>query len=335
MRKVEVEIPDGYVVRFASENDIDAIMTFFKEHWKADHIFATNREYFEYEFCKKDEVCFVLLCDSEGQIKGILGYIPYGPKSEPRNLFMVTWKVIDSDAMFAGVSLLNYLVENANCKNIYTIGLNKGTINIYKYLKLNVVEMEHYYLINQNIPQKLAQVGGEANSLVESKDIKLIELTDKLEVEALWPTLVQNKNVEKTLEYLTRRYFENPIYLYRAFWISEKSGSTIVILREQEYEGSKILRFIDAVGNVDSISLVPFALQSIIENEGFEYLDMYAYGLDKESLLSHGWNIVDGDDTIIPNYFKPFEKKNITIYAMHEKEVSPVIFKGDGDQDRP
>ena len=39
---------------------------------------------------------------------------------------------------------------------------------------------------------------------------------------------------------------------------------------------------------------------------------------------------------IIPNYFEPFVKENINICtAVWPKKTQLLIFKGDGDQDRP
>ena len=40
------------------------------------------------------------------------------------------------------------------------------------------------------------------------------------------------------------------------------------------------------------------------------------------------------DGNIIPEYFSPFEQKNVDIYYMSEMD-KPILFKGDGDMDRP
>ena len=56
MRKVMVDLPRGYTIRFAKYEDIAEIMDFFDKHWKRGHILARDRNYFEYEFYRHDEV---------------------------------------------------------------------------------------------------------------------------------------------------------------------------------------------------------------------------------------------------------------------------------------
>ena len=62
--------------------------------------------------------------------------------------------------------------------------------------------------------------------------------------------------------------------------------------------------------------------------------------MSEEVIKSSGFVEVpdDSDDIIIPNYFEPFLKKNIKIYFFIDRSLEDsriIIFKGDGDQDRP
>ena len=61
--------------------------------------------------------------------------------------------------------------------------------------------------------------------------------------------------------------------------------------------------------------------------------------MNHEKLTNSGFNLVnhESNDMIIPEYFNPFEKKNIDIYFFsNTKQINKVkIFKGDGDMDRP
>ena len=88
------------------------------------------------------------------------------------------------------------------------------------------------------------------------------------------------------------------------------------------------------IGNLDKIDNINANIQSFLENNDCEYVDCYNYGIEKEVFLKMGFSEVK-EDCIIPNYFEPFEKKNVDIhYAVFGKH-DVVIFKGDGDQDRP
>lgn len=334
MRRIEEELPEGYSIKHATIEDIPAIMDFIKYNWKENHIFATNREYFEYEFLKGKDVCYILLCDQCGAIRGTLGYIPYDIEGS-RNIFTVLWKVADNGgSLFGGVQLLQYIYDNCACDHIYTIGLNVSTVNIYKYLRLSVVKLDHYYIINPNVEQHLS-AGTKESIVCHYDECEFLETTSVDELENIFDSLIQDQNILKSLWYIKHRYYENPIYTYRKVLVKNNNSLALVIMREQICNEVKILRVIDCIGYVDAVYKMAAYIERIIKTEGYEYADLYIYGLDSEKLIEAGWNIVDSENTIIPNYFNPFEQKNVDIYAMHEKDVSPVFFKGDGDQDRP
>jgi hypothetical protein len=63
------------------------------------------------------------------------------------------------------------------------------------------------------------------------------------------------------------------------------------------------------------------------------------FGIPENILFKSGFNKLKrkSSETIIPNYFEPFEQKNITIdFFVSSQEMGNVrIYKGDGDQDRP
>ena len=67
-----------------------------------------------------------------------------------------------------------------------------------------------------------------------------------------------------------------------------------------------------------------------------EYADFYAYGINEKILNSAGFveNTLTSSN-IIPNYYSPYVCQNIGIGIVYEKGTEPIIFKGDGDQDRP
>ena len=56
-------------------------------------------------------------------------------------------------------------------------------------------------------------------------------------------------------------------------------------------------------------------------------------------MKSSGFKLINqnSNELIIPNYFNPYLQKNIQIYFfVDSKDIDKVIlFKGDGDQDRP
>lgn len=76
----------------------------------------------------------------------------------------------------------------------------------------------------------------------------------------------------------------------------------------------------------------------VICNVTAEYVDFYNIGIKEISSTTSGFIKRDStSEVIIPNYFEPFEKKNIDLgYAYKcDNNFNFCIFKGDSDQDRP
>ena len=61
------------------------------------------------------------------------------------------------------------------------------------------------------------------------------------------------------------------------------------------------------------------------------------FGLPEETFTKMGFELLDLDgETIVPNYFEPFEQRNVKIeIAYKTKGDNYVAFKADSDQDRP
>lgn len=340
MKRIDIEIPVGYTIRFAGRDDIPAIMSFFKKHWKETHILANDREFFEYEFCREDEVCFVLLLNQNGEIEGTLGYIPYG--GESRDIFTVMWKALDNGQIFAGVGMLYYLVDYGRCRHIFTSGLNENTRSIYRYLGYQTGNLSHFYMLNANVNNRIACMEDKTElNLHEpesSVSLALARIADKEEFLAYYRPEERQDKIAKSAEYMVRRYFEHPKYEYFIYQLvreGEKTNS-FLIAREQKHDGNSILRLIDFVGDENLLQYSGGALRQLMNEKEYEYIDFYEFGIDDDILYHAGFTKkADNSLNVIPNYFSPFCSKNINIGIFWEKEMHPIICKGDGDQDRP
>ena len=108
----------------------------------------------------------------------------------------------------------------------------------------------------------------------------------------------------------------------------------IWIIRKISVNDHACLRIVDMAGNVNERLNIEGNIQNLLREYSAEYIDCYNHGIDREYFSAMGFNEVTGD-TIIPNYFEPFEKKNIDIHYASYSKFPTVIFKGDCDQDRP
>ncbi len=340
MRRIPIELPPGYTIRFAKREDISDIMLFFKMHWKDSHILANDRAFFEYEFCRGDEVCMVLLFNDKNGIEGTLGYIPYG--GELRDIFTVMWKVLDNGQMFAGVGLFYYLIDHGRCRHIYTSGLNENTRNIYKYLGFCTGDLQHFYMLNETCEKRIAEIRDEAEINRDYREsgvpVSLRKVEDREAFLADYCPDKREDKIYKTPEYMVRRYFENPKYQYQVYqlWKEGAKTASFLIAREQKQDDSRVLRLIDFVGDEKLLRLIGTPLRQLMRDAGYEYTDLYVYGVADEILLQAGFSKKAKDSlNVIPNYFSPFCRKNVNIGIFWEKEMHPIVWKGDGDQDRP
>ena len=67
-----------YIFREAMINDADKLMSFIKEHWRANHILGNDRNFFLYEHGDGDKINFIICEDrNTSEIVGMQGCIPY------------------------------------------------------------------------------------------------------------------------------------------------------------------------------------------------------------------------------------------------------------------
>ena len=99
--------------------------------------------------------------------------------------------------------------------------------------------------------------------------------------------------------------------------------------------GSKVIRIVDAIGQFQGSLYDEF--QAYLKEAGAEYIDLMNYGIDEDVFYQMGFRKLDLDgNLIIPNYFEPFEQRNVKIdIAWKADYENYVAFKGDSDQDRP
>lgn len=108
----------------------------------------------------------------------------------------------------------------------------------------------------------------------------------------------------------------------------------IWVIRRIAVGGHICIRLVDMMGSMEELTQIGSYVQNFLEQNQAEYIDCYNYGIAKEQFINTGFHMVDGD-TIIPNYFEPFEKKNVEIHYAFTGEKPVVIFKADAGQDRP
>lgn len=332
-----------YTFRLGSLNDKEGILNFLRIYWDPEHIYLKNNNIlFDNDFLVADRYNFLLAVNKEYQIEGILGFIQYNPTLEGSNVFTVLWKVkpnLGNPSL--GIELLENLIHNYGINSVSTVGANSRTLPIYEYLRYKTGRLNHYFMINEkldsfSILKAIPLIRNSSETVSEIRE--LIELDTFKKFEAAYCSPHYKKTgICKSLWYINKRFFNHPVYVYRAFGIAAQGKiNTIIIAREVVANDSKILRIIDISGDADELRFTGSLFKGLLADNNYEYLDLYEYGIDKNVLNNGGFSLrSDFPTLVIPNYFEPFEFSNIDINFFTTASEKSTFFKGDGDQDRP
>ena len=135
--------------------------------------------------------------------------------------------------------------------------------------------------------------------------------------------------------YINKRFFSHPVYKYLVWKITGANESGLLVGREVEVNDAKILRIVDFLGNPNLLDGLYTEFRKMLEKNNYEYIDFYVYGIEDAHLENAGFILkTEEDRVIIPNYFEPFDQRNIEIYGT--SEISNIrACKADADQDRP
>ncbi len=317
------------MIKFATKKDIPDIMDFIENHWKKGHILARNRDFFEYLYITdENRVNFAISKDKENKINGIIGYIPYDKTHSVISLAL--WKALNAQDSFVGMELFEFLMNELKTKLIATVGVNIETSGeIYLFFDYELGKMNHYYRLNKNADYKIAKVDDKLIPEIKSNYVTVKELKSAHEIPVGFK---YDKNaIPKTIDYIKRRYFLHPVFKYI---VNLFNNDLIVITRLQECNSSKCLRIVDILGDYNKIPLITTYFDEFMKKNNIEYMDCYNSGISNKLFEDAGFIEIQNSKNIIPEYFYPFEQRNIDIcYSSSNKGI--ILFKGDGDMDRP
>lgn len=329
---------EEYEIRYATIEDIPTIKMFIEEKWKKNHILAREEGFFEWQYTR-DKLDYVIATDSNGIIQGMLGFISYGDGPE-RDIATSMWKA-NPGTGFLGIKLLMYIQRNEKYRTLFSPGININTSGgIYKRMQISTGKMNQWYRLNSVDEYKIAKILDFEIPAFKGNDV--VVLLQYKTYEDFFKDFDFHKYVSKkmvpykSMSYLKRRYFNHPSYTYLSYGIKTDgiNTSAVIVIRVQECNDSRVIRFVDCIGCLEALSYVTEFLDDILDKENAEYIDMYEKGVPEGLLRGAGWKRLDETNNIIPNYFSPYEQRNVDVnYCTTNDNI--VLFRGDGDQDRP
>ena len=321
---------------------------------RADHIFVTAPEVFDWQYRNRDGHFNVALAVQEGaepRILGFLGFIPTGhfdPVLGSDEIMLAIWKVREDLAPPGlGLRLLKLIQAQFKPEVIGAIGISDMVGPIYKAFKYRLDRLHHLALFNPDasehlrIAQNVPEVAFKEPTAHENWTLTSLAETNAPEIHSKVSALAKGPGLRKSWAYIQARYLMHPWYSYRVMAISNAGElRAVLVWRRVVANGGVILRIVDVIGAGATLANVSRPLVEVLRAEDAEYIDLMQSGLDQAALIGAGW--VCPDETpglILPNFFAPFEARNIEIALAYKSFADPdrtiALFRADSDQDRP
>ena len=334
---------EKYLFRIALNEDKLKIQNFLRDHWNKNHIMVKDDEYFDFEFKNLDHYNFILAINKNTlEVEGLLGFILASNTEGKRDAWSSLWEVNENNdnIPLLGVELRKRVIKLANLRYFLDNGLNPITAVplVRSFLKRKVAKLQHFYKINANMKQfEIASIRcvpttfplkGQFNYSL--KKIKVLNKED------LVPLISEDSVPYKDSEYYLKKFDNNPRRVYLKYGIYDQNEQlrAIIFARECMVNSNKALRIVDYCGDQSVFSYISSELGSLMKNNDYEYIDFYTYGFCEKAISEAGFSLlVKNDSNIIPNYFEPFEKKNVDIWCGSPVD-NTLFYKADGDQDR-
>lgn len=317
------------MIELLSNENREELREFLKNHWRENHIFVEDPDYFAYEVEN-----FTMFRNEQGQIVACLGYMVYNDKKDASHFI---WKAIEKGT---GAVLLDYLLDDF--RSLSGPGMHPGTLPFYDKRGHITGRMKHYYRLNTRLSEyHIASIKEERifKKLKNKGKVEIVESMEKLLGNMDYNSMENYPNIFKSKEFFEKRYYKHYYYTYHILATRDNPNAdydAICVYRLVEAEGRICVRIIDFLGKEERFEDFISYLDEVIQEKGYEYIDIYEVGLAEETLEEAGLvERTEDDANIIPNYFEPFEKRNVEVYYMTTIKDTVRMFRGDGDQDRP
>ena len=331
------------LLRFANNSDQDEIASFINDYWKQGHVLSRDRELFEYMFLGKDgQLNFVIALDPQSnEVIATLGFIPSdAPHSR---IFLSMWKS-RPDAHLrkyrAGLSVLRFLIDELKPKSIFSTGISAETRDIYKFLRYSCDVMNHHVIVNNEISDfKIIKNPPVQSTYSQSSDsvtptLVVINSDNELRNAASKLEFIQTL---KDSDYFCHRYLRHPRFKYEVREVLSNNKTVgVVFFRRLFANNRSCIRIIDVIGGEICLKSAIEPLVQEMTANGDEYIDLMSWGLDSNQLKEAGFaNCREFADCVVPEYFSPFSQTNVDRWLFTNLPDTEIIYKGDGDQDRP
>lgn len=326
-------------VRRATLEDIPNIMDFFEEHWLHGYVLAHDRAFFDWQFVHDDIVNLWIGIDEETKkIYSSIGVIFYSYVEHP-DIAGTIWLAIKSENPLLSADVQEAMWTQLAPRESFSPGLRKDAIRYFKLVGMPLDKMDHYYRLSDREEYYIAVVKEKVIPKVPNSLYQLHPISSVEEMQKIIPESVLFSGApRKDYAYIRHRYFEHPIFHYEVYKITDcnKNDCGILIMRKEEANGQKSCKIVDFYGENALLGKITAALDELLKEKGYEFIDIYSYGVPKYIYENAGFVRCEEDsENIIPNYFQPYIPENSDIWLTVPNIPNSRLFRGDGDQDKP
>ena len=339
-----------YNIREAKDSEGAAIQFFLHNHWKNNHSLVLSKELLDFQHLNAltgQYNYIVAFNEKTRELDALFGFIPtyqYDKNlHEQGDYWGAIWKkredIVNEESNEVGMEVFMKIFDYPNFHSFAAIGISKIALKIYKAFQCNIGYLKQYYIFNNSMRDFHIACNVNKTDLTEpvgyisEKGWELHEIDAKdiyeLDVKSSY-------RPRKTKEYIINRYAKHPIYSYRFLTIcNNKKNIAILVIRPISVNGGTAIRIVDMIGELKGTLYSSF--QKFLREVGAEYIDFLNYGINENVFCKMGFKELDlSGRLIIPNYFEPFEQRNVKIDVAWKADYNTyVAFKGDSDQDRP
>lgn len=329
-------------IKKLKKNNRKFFYIYLKKYFEKKHIFLKSIKLFDWQYLSKNYYNFYILFFDK-KINAVQGFIPtsrYDKNLKNDTIFLSVWS---SKKVSTGSKLFFYFIKKLRSNLIAGLGGSKESFLFHKMLNFNCGHMSHFFLTSDLSPKKLISPSKFTN--LKSKIIKknFQEIKTEKHILQIDKEIFKYQHPLKSPKYLLNRYFKHPFYKYYIYEIrSKKKTLSIFVFRICKFKNKTAIRIIDYIGKSENFKNGKYLFRYMLKEKNSEYIDLYSYGIPKEILRKSSLEDVEKYKKIkliIPNYFEPFQKRNINLsfaFKASRKILKKVrFFKGDSDLDRP
>ena len=331
-----------YSVRFARLDEYDKLNSFMCKYWGEKHILSRNKQLFDFQHKGEDKYNIVIGYNNiTDEIDGIWSLIPvcaYDKSLQNEgNYWGAILKVRDDvdnkEIRRLPFKLFSFILKIPGFKTIGFSGLGSQGQPFVNPLCSNYGILNQYYIAN---PDKESIIG---KNLIKRDYLPSEYSVKDISIDGLEWQPETYYSPKKSLSFLINRFKKHPIYKY-GFWGVQRSDRLLAIIVYRtidiKYLG-KVVRIVDVLGTFEEIGSIGYSLTGLLKEHDAEYVDCLNYGIDPSVFEQMGFEILDtaSNDVIVPNYFEPFERRNVQVHFAYISKSPYIIFRADADQDRP